>query len=119
MKFIWLVPGSHAWPPATDVPAILFVVCAEFLAQGWLFIKHHKQMNAESNRRHGSDHRRIGATEHNPQSDPPCCEAHVHGVANVAIETHHDQPLRWSDRYRRAASGPPEIPDAAQRNRES
>ena len=41
------------------------------------------------------------------------------GIAHVAVEAHHNQSLRRSDRGRRAASRPAKIPDAAQCNRES
>lgn len=50
-----LVPASHTRPPSIHVPAIQFVVCPEFAAQSWLFIKKHEQMYGEGNRRHGSN----------------------------------------------------------------
>src|SRR5262249_60504543 len=61
----------------------------------------------------------IGVPEDPPQPNPPCCEAHVHGVPHVAVETHYYQSLWRSDRSRCAVSRPPEVPDAAQGNRES
>ena len=44
-----LVPASQPRPPPIHVPAIRFIVCPEFPAQSWLFIKDHKQMHAEGN----------------------------------------------------------------------
>jgi hypothetical protein len=84
-----LVPPSHTWPPATNVPAILFVVCPEFLAQSRLFIKDHEQMHTEGNCCDGSDQSRVAVPENHPQPDPARCKAHVHGVPHVAVETHH------------------------------
>src|SRR3989442_9637538 len=53
-----LVPGSHARPPAPYVPAILFVICPELLAQRRLFVQDDKQMHAEGNGCHRRDHSR-------------------------------------------------------------
>src|SRR5207247_8449368 len=49
-----LVPGSHARPPAPYVPAILFVICPELLAQRRLFVQDDKQMNRKSTRLNSS-----------------------------------------------------------------
>src|ERR1035441_5589664 len=54
-----LLPGARAGPPAIHVPAIVFVVGAEFAAQRWLFIKHDEQMYAECDRGHGRNGRRV------------------------------------------------------------
>src|SRR5271167_2917353 len=116
---LWLVPASHTRPPSIDVPAILFVGCPEFPAQSWLFIKDDEQMYGECNRYHGSNRHWVGLSEYNPQPDPSPCEALVHGVPHVAVETHHYQSFRRSDRGRCAASRPAEVPDAAQGNSES
>src|SRR5213593_1869724 len=83
-----LVPGSHARPPAPHVPAILFVICPELLAQRRLFIQDDKQMHAERNGCHRGDRYRIGVSENDPQPDPSDAEAHVHLVAHVAVEAH-------------------------------
>src|SRR5207245_11726392 len=83
-----LVPASQARPPAPYVPAILFVICPELLAQRRLFIQQDKQMHAERNGCHRGDRYRIGVSENDPQSDPSDCEAHVHRVAHVAVEAH-------------------------------
>src|SRR5438445_2497998 len=73
-------PSSHTRPPSVHVPAILFVVCPEFPPQSWLFIKDHEQMHGEGNRYDGSNRYWVSVSEHNPQPDPPGCEALVHGV---------------------------------------
>src|ERR1700733_7934945 len=113
------VPGSRSRPPPTYVPAILFIVSSEFPLPCCVFIKDHEEMYAEGNRHHSSNQCWIGMSKHNPQPDPPRCEAQVHWVSHVAVEPNRHQPLRRSDRSRRSASRPPEVPDAAQRNRES
>ncbi len=113
------VPASHMRPPSIHVPAILFVVCPEFAAQSWLLIKEHEQMYAEGNRYPCCNRGWVGAPESHPQPNPPCCEAHVHGVPQIAVETHDDQSLRRSDRSGCAASCPSEVPDTAQGNGES
>src|SRR5439155_957838 len=79
-----LVPASHARPPAPYVPAILFVIRAELLAQRRLFIQQDKQMHAKGNGCHRRDHSRVRVSENNPQPDPSDCEAHVHRAAHVA-----------------------------------
>src|SRR5438552_18289777 len=83
-----LVPASHARPPAPYVPAILFVIRAELLAQRRLFIQQDKQMHAKGNGCRRRDHSRVRVSENNPQPDPSDCEAHVHRVAHVAVEAH-------------------------------
>src|SRR5256886_738367 len=108
-----LVPGSHARPPAPYVPAILFVICPELLAQRRLFIQDDKQMHAERNGCHRRDHSRVSMSENDPQPDPADCEADVHRVTHVSVEAHHYQSLRWSERRRRSASRPPEVPNAS------
>src|SRR5438876_9396818 len=108
-----LVPGSHARPPAPYVPAILFVICPELLAQRRLFVQDDKQMHAEGNGCHRRDHSRVSMSENDPQPDPADCEADVHRVTHVSVEAHHYQSLRWSERRRRSASRPPEVPNAA------
>jgi len=113
------VPASHTRPPSIHVPAILFVVCPEFAAQSWLFIKEHEQMYGERNRRHGSKRGWVGVPENYPQPNPSGCEAQIHGVPYVAVETHHHQSLRRGHRCRCTASDPSKIPDAAHRNGES
>src|SRR5207244_3919950 len=57
------------------VPAILFVICPELLAQRRLFIQDDKQMHAERNGCHRGDRYRIGVSENDPQPDPSDCEA--------------------------------------------
>src|SRR5215469_343841 len=114
-----LVPTSQTWPPSIHVPAILLVLSSEFGAQSWLFVKEYEQVYAEGNRDRGSNRGWVGVPENYPQSDPPCCEAHVHGVPHAAVETHLYQSLRRNDRSRRAASRPTEVPDTAQGNGES
>src|SRR5438874_12636261 len=84
-----LVPGSRARPPAPYVPAILFVIRAELLAQRRLFIQNDKQMHPEGNGCHRGDRYRIGVSENDPQPDPANREAHVHRVTHVAVEAHH------------------------------
>src|SRR5947209_11849024 len=108
-----LVPGSHARPPAPYVPAILFVICPELLAQRRLFVQDDKQMHAERNGCHRRDHSRVSMSENDPQPDPADCEADVHRVTHVSVEAHHYQSLRWSERRRRSASRPPEVPNAS------
>ena len=54
-----VAPASHTWPPATHVPAIVFVLCTEFLAQRGLFVKDHEEMHAERNGCDGSDRYRL------------------------------------------------------------
>src|SRR5205809_2590044 len=108
-----LVPGSHARPPAPHVPAILFVICPELLAQRRLFIQDDKQTHAERNGCHRRDHSRVSMSENDPQPDPADCEADVHRVTHVSVEAHHYQSLRWSERRRRSASRPPEVPNAS------
>src|SRR5437667_3597828 len=83
------VPGSHARPPAPYVPAILFIIRAELLAQRRLFIQNDKQMHPEGNGCHRGDRYRIGVSENDPQPDPANREAHVHRVTHVAVEAHH------------------------------
>src|SRR5215470_12243399 len=76
-------------------------------------------MHAESHRSSGSNCAWIGMAEDNPEANPSDCKAEVHGIAHIAIETDdHQTPGRnhWS---RRAVSGPPEIPHAAQGHREA
>src|SRR5947208_10346330 len=84
-----LVPASQARPPAPYVPAILFVICPELLAQRRLFIQQDKQMHAERNDCHRGDRYQIGVSENDPQPDPSDCEAHVHRITHVAVEAHH------------------------------
>src|SRR5438445_7223853 len=107
------VPASHARPPAPYVPAILFVICPELLAQRRLFVEENKQMHAESDGCDCRDHSRVRMSENNPQPDPADHEADVHRVTHVSVEAHHYQSLRWSERRRRSASRPPEVPNAA------
>src|SRR5438876_6302618 len=83
-----LVPASHARPPAPYVPAILFVIRAELLAQRRLFIQQDKQMHAKGNGCHRRDHSRVRVSENNPQPDPADREAHVHRITHVAVEAH-------------------------------
>src|SRR6266705_1272113 len=104
-----LVPASHARPPAPYVPAILFVIRAELLAQRRLFVEENKQMHAESDGCHRRDHSRVSMSENDPQPDPADCEADVHRVTHVSVEAHHYQSLRWSERRRRSASRSPEV----------
>src|SRR5213594_5164433 len=84
-----LVPASHARPPAPYVPAILFVIRAELLAQRRLFVEENKQMHAESDGCDCRDHSWVGMSENDPQPDPANREAHVHRVTHVAVEAHH------------------------------
>src|SRR5438876_11026663 len=84
-----LVPASQARPPAPYVPAILFVICPELLAQRRLFVEENKQMHAESDGCDCRDHSRVGMSENDPQPDPANREAHVHRVTHVAVEAHH------------------------------
>src|SRR5437899_2526238 len=84
-----LFPASHARPPAHYVPAILFVIRAELLAQRRLFVEENKQMHAESDGCDCRDHSRVGMSENDPQPDPANREAHVHRVTHVAVEAHH------------------------------
>jgi hypothetical protein len=105
-----VVPPSDTRPPATHVPTILFVLGPELLAQRRLLVKDHEKMHAEGKCYDGCDRYRVGMPEHNPQPDSADCEAQVHGAPHVAVETHHDQSLRRSDRGRRAVSRPPEVP---------
>src|SRR5207245_65603 len=114
-----LVPASQARPPAPYVPAILFVIRAELLAQRRLFIQQDKQMHPEGNGCHRRDHSRVRVSENNPQPDAADHEADVHRVTHVSVEAHHYQSLRWSERRRRAASRPPDVPNAAKSNRAS
>src|SRR2546428_3637932 len=72
-----LVPASHARPPAPYVPAILFVIRAELLAQRRLFVEENKQMHAESDGCDCRDHSRVGMSENDPQPDPANRKAHV------------------------------------------
>jgi hypothetical protein len=53
-------------------------------------------------------------SEDDPEADPAGGKAHVHGVANVAVEADNDQALGRGDGDGGAAAGPAEIPDAAQ-----
>src|SRR5207245_8499671 len=89
-----LIPAPHPRPPATHIPAILFVLCPELVAQRRLFVEDYKQMHTEGNGRHGSDGCRVRVSEHNAQPDPSHREAHIHRVPNVAVEAHDHQPLR-------------------------
>ena len=80
------VSTPQARPPATHVSAILFVVGAEFLVQGGLFIEHHKQMNANGDRRDDRNGRRIRTPEDDPQADPSRRKANIHGISNVTVK---------------------------------
>src|SRR4029077_7871663 len=113
------VPPSRARPPPPHVAAIVFVVYAELLAQGRLFIEEDKQVHAQRNRRYGDDHSERGVSEDSPQPNPSNCEAHVHRVPHVAIEADRDKPLRRGDRRRSSTSRPAKIPHTAQSHRES
>src|SRR5438046_6149138 len=53
-----LVPASHARPPAPYVPAILFVIPAELLAQHRLLIHQAEQINAKGTGWHRRAHPR-------------------------------------------------------------
>src|SRR6266851_1600282 len=114
-----LIPAPQPRPPAAHVAAILVVLRPELPAQRRLLVKNDKKMDAEGNRCDRSHHSRVGVPENHPQPNPPRCEAQIHGVPYIAIETHHNQSLWRSHRSGRAASGPPEVPDAAQGNSES
>ncbi len=76
-------------------------------------------MHTESNSCNGGNRQWVGVSEDNPQPDPPRGKAHVHGIADVAVEAYNYQALRWRDRCRSAVTGPAKIPNATQRNRES
>ena len=100
-----LSPCAMLTPTAMNVPTILFVLCAELLAQRRLLLKEHEEMHgggaaianglAGPNTTHSPTH---------PAGKPP-----VHGVADVSVETHHHQFLRLSERGRCAAPRSPEI----------
>src|SRR5262245_46838468 len=95
-----LVPTSCARPPAPYVPAILFVILSNLLVQVRLFIESDKQMDAEGYGCYCGDRYRVGVSKNDPQANPPNCEAQVHRVSDVAVETDHHQSLGWSDRRR-------------------
>jgi len=102
-----------------DVLAILFVVGAEFREESWFLVKGDEEVDGQGDCQDGGDGLGVGVAENDPEADPAGGEAFVHGVAHVAIETHHDQALRRSDWGRGAASGPAEVPDAAKGDGES
>src|SRR5580692_10190131 len=68
-RSVCFIPASRTRPPATHIPAILFIVFPKFLAQSWFFVKDHEQMYGKANRCGGSNHERVGASEYNPQPD--------------------------------------------------
>src|SRR5258708_17168952 len=84
------IPAMHTRPPATHVPAILFVICSELLAQSRLLIKEHEQTNGQGDCGSSGDGYRVGMAEDDPQANPPCCQACVHGVPHVPVETYRD-----------------------------
>ena len=79
-----------AWHPAAYVSAIGFVILAEFLAQGWLFIEDHEEMYSEGDGGDDGDRWKRGVTEDDPEADPASGETHVHGVADVAIKADYN-----------------------------
>ena len=70
MSLLGPLPRSNTRPPAGYVPAILFVVCPEFVPQSRLFVESDKQVHAERDDGHRRDRRRISVAKHNPQPDP-------------------------------------------------
>jgi hypothetical protein len=75
--------------PAANVVAILFVICPEFSAQSWFFVKDYEQMYREGSACHASDHSRVSVSEYNPKPDPTDCEAQVHWIPHKTVETHY------------------------------
>src|SRR5579862_9631802 len=84
-----LVPAVKARPPASYITAIGLIVSAESSTERRLLIENDEQMCPESNGRDRRDCSRTGIAEDDPQPDPASGEAHVHGVAHVAIKAHH------------------------------
>src|SRR5215469_18295631 len=119
MTQLWLVPALHARPPAAYVPAIHLILSPKFPAERRFFIQHYEQMNAESNSCDGGNCQQVRVSEDNPQSDPTRGEAHVHGIAHVAVEAYNHQALRRRNRGRSPVPGPAKIPNATQGNCES
>src|SRR5579864_6312934 len=115
----WLVPAFQARPPAAHVPTIRLVLGAKFPPERRFFVQDYEQMHAESNCCDGSNREQAGVSEYDPQPDPARGKAHVHGIADVAVEAYNYQALRRRDRCRSAVSGPAKIPNATQRNCES
>lgn len=76
-------------------------------------------MHAESNCCDGGYCQQVRVSEDNPQSDPTGGEAHVHGIAHVAVEADNHQALRRRNRGRSPVPGPAKISHATQGNRES
>jgi hypothetical protein len=82
-----LVPAPCTWPPAANIAAILFVICPEFPAQSWFFVKDYEQIYRERSGCHGSDHSWVRVSEYNPEPDPTDCETQVHWIPHEAVET--------------------------------
>ena len=114
-----LAPGAEARKPAGDVAAVGFVVGAEDFAEVRLFVETHEE-GYEQDGNAGHDKRgRIGAAKDDPEADPAGEEADVHWIADVAVKADDYQALRGSDGSGRAATGPAEIPDAAEGDSET
>src|SRR5215470_11789617 len=93
---LWLVPARQARPPAANVPTIRLVLSSKFSAERRFFIQDYEQMHAESNCCNGGNREQVGVSEDNPQPNPAHGEAHVHGIAHVAVEAYNHQALRRS-----------------------
>ncbi len=71
-------------------------------------------MDAKDDGCGGDDYYGIGLTENDPEADPADEEAHVHGIADVAVKTNYNQILRRRDGRGCAVAGAAEVPDAAE-----
>lgn len=108
-----LMPCAHPWYPSGNVPAIFLILSAEGLAQRWLLVQEDKQGRAQQHAGSRRYRDEIRPSEDDPKPNPSYEEPQVHRVPHVAIQPDDNQPLRRSNRRRRALSRPTEVPHAA------
>src|SRR4051794_36478142 len=84
-----LFPLSQTRPPSAHVAAVFVILPAEFSVQSWLFVEHHEQMDCQRNPCDRGDEPGIVVAEDYPQTSPSGSQAHIHRIADIAIEAHN------------------------------
>src|SRR5215470_19693953 len=75
-----LRPRVQPGPPPANVPAVLFVVSAEFSAQGWFLIQPDEQMHACCGEHSECNGVSACPSEDDPQANPAGRKPYVHRV---------------------------------------
>src|SRR5215208_3353230 len=99
----------EAWDPARDALEILFIRCAKFAFQVWLFIVSNEGIKDKENG--NRINQQIPVSKPQKMTQDNCQHTHIHWIANITIKTCRHQFLGRVDGCRRATSLDKEIPE--------